>query len=282
MEKADKITLVERELPITRGVVVDDPTRKHLSIRQFVPSQPDLVPWLEHVWMVAWDMPGGQQHMQRTVPFPLFNLVVDQRRGSALFGCTRSYFEYPLQGSGWVVGFRFKSAFQGAFHDGPAVELTDGFAPATSFLAPDILQPLEGVNGRLPTREDIAASLRNLCDVAKPVSDVARRVNQMTAFIEAHGDLFRVADLATEFSLTERTLQRQFEAHLGMTPKAVIERFRIHNTLANCASGEETFSDLALQLGYFDQSHFINAFKRIVGCSPADYAKRLRETDSEG
>ena len=37
---------------------------------------------------------------------------------------------------------------------------------------------------------------------------------------------------------------------------------------------------MALDLGYFDQAHFIKAFKAVVGRSPADYA--LRASSSVG
>lgn len=32
----------------------------------------------------------------------------------------------------------------------------------------------------------------------------------------------------------------------------------------------------ALQLGYFDQAHFIRDFKALVGCPPAEYWRRYR------
>ena len=38
------------------------------------------------------------------------------------------------------------------------------------------------------------------------------------------------------------------------------------------AEGEGDWASLALDLGYFDQAHFIKAFKAVVGRSPADYA----------
>jgi AraC-like DNA-binding protein len=34
------------------------------------------------------------------------------------------------------------------------------------------------------------------------------------------------------------------------------------------------FASLAQNLGYFDQAHFINDFKKMVGCAPQEYASR--------
>jgi len=33
---------------------------------------------------------------------------------------------------------------------------------------------------------------------------------------------------------------------------------------------------LAQDLGYFDQPHFINDFKRLVGCLPSEYVRPFR------
>jgi AraC-like DNA-binding protein len=34
------------------------------------------------------------------------------------------------------------------------------------------------------------------------------------------------------------------------------------------------FADLAVRLGWYDQAHFINDFRSMLGCSPGEYALR--------
>jgi AraC-like DNA-binding protein len=41
------------------------------------------------------------------------------------------------------------------------------------------------------------------------------------------------------------------------------------------------WAELALELGYFDQAHLINDFRAIVGCTPVEYRKQLREKDNK-
>ena len=48
------------------------------------------------------------------------------------------------------------------------------------------------------------------------------------------------------------------------------------------ADGEGDWASMALDLGYFDQAHFIKAFKAVVGRSPADYALRASATRRVG
>lgn len=276
MEKADRVEIFERNIPRIRGVIFEQETDKHLTIRQFAPTCPDQLPWLAHVWLVSWDLPDGLHHDQRTIPFPVFNLVAEKQRPSALYGCQSGCFSYPLHQQGHVVGIRFKPACQGAFYAENAALLTDRSVKVEELFSPSVVQHIRRLEGHNPDREDIEALLSQLHREAGPIPEGAHQIGQMVDYIETRSDLYRVTDLAEVFGLSERSLQRQFHAHLGMGPKAVIDQFRIQNALHLTACGPDDFADLALRLGYFDQSHFINAFRRIIGHSPAEFSKMIR------
>jgi len=67
-----------------------------------------------------------------------------------------------------------------------------------------------------------------------------------------------------------------FDDYVGVSPKWVIQRYRLHEAAERIArGGVEDFADLALELGYADQAHFIRDFKKLVGRSPAEYARSL-------
>jgi S-methylmethionine-dependent homocysteine/selenocysteine methylase len=59
---------------------------------------------------------------------------------------------------------------------------------------------------------------------------------------------------------------------LGVGPKWVIQRRRIHDALAEIEHGRAMdWSALALRLGFADQAHFVHAFTELVGRPPASY-----------
>jgi AraC-like DNA-binding protein len=90
-------------------------------------------------------------------------------------------------------------------------------------------------------------------------------------------DITRVDHLVQAFGLGARKLQRLFDEYVGVSPKWIIQRYRLHEAAERIAAG--TVSDgatLAQDLGYADQAHFIRDFKRLVGGSPAEYAKAFR------
>jgi AraC-like DNA-binding protein len=82
--------------------------------------------------------------------------------------------------------------------------------------------------------------------------------------------------LTREFGLGLRKLQRLFDDYVGVSPKWVIQRYRLHEAAERIAAGRVAdFADLALELGYADQAHFNRDFKKLVGRSPAEYARSL-------
>lgn len=72
--------------------------------------------------------------------------------------------------------------------------------------------------------------------------------------------------------MSTRTLQRLFRRHVGVGPKWVLGRYRLHAAAEQLAAGERhDWTTLALDLGYFDHAHFIRDFSAVAGRSPAEY-----------
>lgn len=87
----------------------------------------------------------------------------------------------------------------------------------------------------------------------------------------------RVEDLAATHHLAPRTLQRLFRRYVGVSPKWVLKRLRIHKAVERLASAASpAWTELALDLGYYDHAHFIRDFRLVVGRSPAEYAAEAR------
>jgi AraC-like DNA-binding protein len=83
----------------------------------------------------------------------------------------------------------------------------------------------------------------------------------------------RVDDVTARFGLSARSLQRLFQRYVGVSPKWVLQRYRLHEAAARLAEGTSgTWAEVAVELGYCDQSHFIRDFTRAVGMTPVAYA----------
>uniref|UniRef100_UPI00313C1719 helix-turn-helix domain-containing protein n=1 Tax=Pseudoduganella sp. OTU4001 TaxID=3043854 RepID=UPI00313C1719 len=91
--------------------------------------------------------------------------------------------------------------------------------------------------------------------------------------LEASGGALRVETLAASLGVSRQYLAGQFRDHVGLAPKlfARICRFRATRTAALAAapgSHGRDWASLALDSGYFDQSHLIRDFHDFTGASP--------------
>ncbi|MGM0951905.1 MAG: helix-turn-helix domain-containing protein [Pseudomonadota bacterium] len=109
-----------------------------------------------------------------------------------------------------------------------------------------------------------------------------RRVSRLTLEVvriicEAKGDI-RVCQLEKFTGYCSRTLQRQFLRDLGMSPKAFCRIIRCQSAIYDINHRDVVaFSDLAFDLGFSDQSHFLREFKRFVSTTPVEYQHQVKQ-----
>ena len=95
----------------------------------------------------------------------------------------------------------------------------------------------------------------------------------MVARIVAEPALRRVGQLATDLETPVRRLQRLFADYVGVSPKWVIRRARLHDAALRAEQGGPVdWAELAADLGYSDQAHLTRDFTTIIGEPPARYA----------
>lgn len=93
-------------------------------------------------------------------------------------------------------------------------------------------------------------------------------------------ELVRLDDLVEAAGAADRfQLVRSFAAATGLPPHAYQIQRRIIISREMLAGGMRP-ADVATELGFADQSHFTRHFTRVVGTSPASYARALRRRAS--
>ncbi|TND53405.1 helix-turn-helix domain-containing protein, partial [Aeromonas dhakensis] len=81
-------------------------------------------------------------------------------------------------------------------------------------------------------------------------------------------------DLAALFGLDRFAFLRQFKKKTGMTPYAWLKRLRLEQSKRLLGSGLPV-SEVALAVGFFDQSHFHHGFRQAFGLTPADFRQQM-------
>lgn len=98
-----------------------------------------------------------------------------------------------------------------------------------------------------------------------------------TKQILATSGILSVKELATCTSYSERHLNRLFHRQIGINIKSFSRLTRLNHTLLKLNSTPCTLADLAVECGFYDQSHFIQDFKTLCGTTPETYLKNMSD-----
>lgn len=102
---------------------------------------------------------------------------------------------------------------------------------------------------------------------------------QMSAAIGAmHADpayRWTLQELAERACMSRSTFAQRFRETVGETPMEYLTRWRMLLAADRLTNTGDPVSAIALSLGYESESAFSTAFKRVMGCSPRQYARGL-------
>lgn len=89
------------------------------------------------------------------------------------------------------------------------------------------------------------------------------------------------AQIAEKSGYSVRYVNKVFKNTFGIGPKKFIEIYRFqHSANAILTASDIDLTQIAFDLGYYDQSHFIKKFHEFSGFSPGEYRKLiLKKTD---
>lgn len=257
----------------TRGIVRPDRLGRFFDLERLAPPAP-VDRFVDRFWLVSWSLPAGRHHEQRVVTHPAVNLVFED--GSAtVSGVLSETFVRELAGEGRAMGVMFRPGGFHPFLDRPLSTVTDRVLPMGEVFGP------EGV--------ELAASL-DLDDAPAAVTRVGaflaarapsepttgEEVSAIVELIQADRSVSSVAGLAERLGVHPRRLQRLFSEYVGVSPRWVIRRARLH-AAAEEAKGPQprSWGELAAALGYADQAHLTRNFTQAMGDPPARYADQV-------
>jgi AraC family transcriptional regulator len=88
---------------------------------------------------------------------------------------------------------------------------------------------------------------------------------------DRHRQQLRVGEVANAVGVHPVHLARVFRAHYGMSVGAYVRILRLNWAAERLVGSQDTIPQIALQAGFYDQSHFTRTFKCQFGCTPLAY-----------
>ncbi|WP_296046094.1 helix-turn-helix domain-containing protein [uncultured Alteromonas sp.] len=251
------------------GVMHHSDSQKHYRLRRYVPDAP-LANLVEQYWLVNWQLKNGQEHVQRNLPDPNFHLTFDNQ-GVKLIGPVSKVYHYPMAASGFVIGVKFNPGSLNALLDSPLSDYVDKELSASKYFGSGVTDIFETGAEALTDEKVVSALNKFLVRFVEPVTAQQTQVARLLEYIKNSGEIYTVAQLAQRADLSVRTLQRLFNQYIGLSPKWLLRKYRLHDALEELETNTLTMIELATQLEYTDQSHLIRDFKDMLGMSPAQY-----------
>jgi AraC-like DNA-binding protein len=268
-----------------RGVLRPVETAARTELRRDAPVSEPLRPFVERYWSVRWDLTGQPPFRSEVLSHPSVNVSVESGTDPhfgvvvpavLLHGVVTRRFSVDLTGTGRVNAVKFRP--------GGFTALT-GALPARNSVAPlgaelgipaerlllDVLEP-EDDDDRAAVLDATLAPL-----ATEPPDAYLDLLGLVGAMIEDR-ELVRVDQVAALGGVSVRSLQRLFAGYVGVSPKAVLARYRLQDAAAAIDAGEvHDLAGLATSLGWFDQAHFSRDFRAVVGVTPSAYLQRARQ-----
>ena len=255
----------------TRGILNPAEGFKHFELRRHAPA-PDLAALVDWHWVVRWSLEAPFE--QEVLPHATVNLSIEPV-GSAVHGIGTRREVARLVGTSRVVATKFKPGGFFPFARVPMRALVDRVVPldeafgaaSSAFVAAVLGQPDDAL---------ATAMVEDILRAHRPADDPAlAEAMTLAARAEHDREVHRAEDLARIAGVSVRTLHRSFERYIGVGPKWIIRRSRVHEAAERVAAGAPVvWAALALELGYHDQAHLIRDFKAQMGFTPAAYAER--------
>lgn len=247
---------------------------KYYKLRLYEPS-PKLASLVDIYWVMRWDLLGQPPFTCEVIPSAYTNLTF-MSGGARITGVTTGKYQYELAGNGTIFGAMFHPGGIHPFYGKSLVELTDTTLPAEQVFA----WANDNLNATMLVESSddhgvarIESLLLQQLPAADPNIQLIGRILEMADVMETP----TVASLCQALNLSERRVQELMREYVGVGLKWILLRSRLQRAARFAATLNTTnWADIASELGYGDQSHFINDFKRLIGKTPAQYAKDIQ------
>ncbi len=269
---------VDRPLEVDEPAHLRDAAGFSPSLRRYA-VPPGLADVVRRFWVPVWSLPAGETSVQRVLQYPVCQVVVGPD-GGQLVGPNSGLATQELRGSGWVVGAMLQPAAGLALAGGPVAGLADIRRDLADVAVLDGAALVAAVAGVMAPGPSDVARQREACGLVAgalaallPVDEEGLLVNAVVEYVEGDREVQRVGQVCAKFGLGERALQRLTRRRIGLSPKWLVQRRRLHDAADLLRSGGAgALARVATDLGYADQAHLTRDFRAVTGLTPGAYA----------
>jgi AraC-like DNA-binding protein len=252
------------------GVLNPTDSAENFQLRRYLPAA-ELAPLVDQFWLVDWDLRGQPGHTQQNLPDPNMHLVISHQ-GAKVLGPVSKKYHYEMCGQGKIIGVKFNLGVLAKQLPCPLDQAVDTEFAVNQIFEFDQQALLE--NTLLAKNDQAAVDYLNqaLLGYNHKLDPSVQIVQTLAELIKTSNEINRVEMLAKISQHSVRSLQRLFKTYVGLSPKWLIRKYRLHHALELLESQQLSLVELAANLDYADQSHLSRDFSEFLNVTPKQYA----------
>ncbi|TGG91698.1 AraC family transcriptional regulator [Natronospirillum operosum] len=188
--------------------------------------------------------------------------------------------DFELHGNECLLAAVFFRPFMAAPVFGVPVDRLMQGPVSLSEVDSDAADQLTAALSALAAKPDAAAA--GLCELVEGYllrrihrnRELCEIIRQAVDMILTHPEQDTLREIKDLCAVSDRRLQRLFNTYVGLSPNRFRRLCQFQQSFQQLQhGGAEDLTDLALQAGYADQSHFNRSFREFTGHSPGGYLK---------
>lgn len=185
-----------------------------------------------------------------------------------LAGQIKKYFFLKNTGTSGILGIKFKPAALTELFSLQMSDYTDDVADLHHVFEHELTEVEKVTYSNCP--DEIKIAQIDSLFKSMPVQRNPQIEDCIQMIFDCNG-LVAINKLASQLFITERQLERLFKKYIGLSPKFFTRIVRFNYIFSLMQSKATNWTDIALESGYYDSSHFIKNFKAFSGVDPSGY-----------
>ena len=267
-----KVAAVERS-----GVL--HPANVERFSASWIQPHADVTDVVDTYWTAEWSLPESVAIDQRIIDHPSITLSIE--RGAVLASYVVSSvrakaWRRTISGSGNVFAIRLRPAGVAVLTDLDPAMLSG--ERALTIADERVHRVLETI-AALPSAESRARRADDVireCLRARPLTGQQRLANAAIDLLAAQPQVRPVSEIACLLRTSPRNLHRALAQTLGRGPAEVARRIRLQEVVRLLSFNYSNITAVAAALGYADQAHLTNEFRKVTDTTPGAYLAEQR------
>ncbi|MFY0592096.1 DUF6597 domain-containing transcriptional factor [Roseivirga sp.] len=191
-----------------------------------------------------------------------------EQNSRLLAGQIKNHFFLENSGKSGMIGIKFKPTALFKLFNIDMSSITDQVVPLLDFLPEFSSIDINSFSDKDAFINEIETLVE---EKIKKMKVITSQIDLVIHEIQQAQGNIRISTLAKNAKLSERSLERKFLRHIGLSPKLYARIIRLGQVFKLMQENDQSWCDLVYKSGFYDQSHFIKNFKEFTGEDPTSY-----------